>query len=138
MGYVVLRDVPKNPSFTVFPASPLLVGPADAVMGALIANSVKVVERPALLTEAYRDFILETNAASPGKSVYTVGELTNADYIVVVYVNFIKVVKRETKEVLFSGRFSTTDPAQHVKQFLPALFGKDFLKKQKSGLPNPY
>jgi len=139
MGYVVLRDVPKNPSFTVFPAAPLLVGPADAVMGALIANGVKVVERPAILTEAYHSFILEANTSPSGKSAYSVGELTNADYIVIVYPNFIKVVRRETKEVLFAGKFATTNPAQHVKQFLPALFGKDFLKKQRSDSPrNPY
>ena len=129
LNYVVLRDVPQNPTFTVFPATLADLAFADLVIGAVIANGKKVVERPAVLTEAYGAFIVGVGVSgADGKRVALIDDLTTADYVIIAYNGgFLKVVRRKTREVLFSDNVSvnkTTPLNKAVGQMLQPLLGQ--------------
>lgn len=127
LKYVVLRDVPQNPTFTVFPATQADLAFADLVMGAVIANGKKVVERPAVFTEAYGAFITGVGVSgSDGKSVALINDLTTADYMIIAYNgNLLKVIRRKTREVLFSNTISKQAALNgEIGRLLQSLLGQ--------------
>lgn len=127
--YVVMRDVPQNPSFTVFPATPADLPFSDLVMGSIIANGYKVVERPAVFTDAY--WVNSGASGHNGESAAKLSQaenLTSADYVVIVYSgNLVKIVHRKTREVLFSDMLvaSRNKPLNvSIRELLQGLLGK--------------
>ncbi|MFA5779655.1 MAG: hypothetical protein WC947_05930 [Elusimicrobiota bacterium] len=129
--FIVLRDVPKNPVVTVIPATmdkkDLEV--ADEVTQALIENRVKVIERPAMITQTTKANVKQTGwnpdtgvlgavtgSGVKGESVSQIGDIvevyskTTADYIFVAqYPNRLKIVKRDSNEILFSDYINSDE-----------------------------
>ena len=102
--FIVLRDVPKNPVATVIPATmdKKDLQFAGEVTQALINNRVKVIERPAMITQTTKANIKQTGwnpdtgvlgavsgSGVKGESVSQIGDIvelyskTTADYIFV-------------------------------------------------------
>ena len=109
--YVVLRDVPASPTFVVFPESdsPRDYVWADEISAGLIANRVKVLQRPAILNR-YRT--AETTFKAGDVSLQEEEKIasnlfnnTDADYIVWGRARgrHITVVRQATNELLYSG-----------------------------------
>ena len=107
--FVVLRDVPENPSFVVLPANDRLseAGYANRIERALIASGVKVVRRPALkeiktvqpVGQARNARLPKTTVTS--ESSYELADI-HVDYIVQTYRTSrqVKISKKETGEIL--------------------------------------
>ena len=116
--FIVLRDVPKSPSFVVLPANDHLgqVEFANQIETAIIGCNVKVVNRPAKkdVTKTVGKGVLgleaENNRVIQGDAGYQLIESYpsyhdfNADYIVITYATYkrVRIIKRGTEEVLAS------------------------------------
>ena len=111
--YIVLRDVPENPTFTVIPADNYLseVAFANRIERYLISAGVKVVQRPGMKhiqteqSEAERQSKSDSSTEAAGKvltETYFMREPTAADYIVLTYRHSlqIRIIKNKTQEVL--------------------------------------
>jgi hypothetical protein len=134
--YIVLSEVPSNPTVTVIPSSGAKedVADADVVMGLLVDCGVRTVLRPVMLKEKteYSDAgsasgigvsggkiaVAVGDAASKGGLATSVDEVsllkeTNADYV--FYVRHrpggphVVLVKREDGQVLHAGHFGLLD-----------------------------
>lgn len=128
--YIVLRDVPTNPVITVIPETmdKKDIQFASRITRELIKNKVKVIERPAMITQTTKananikqtgwnpeTGVLGTVTGSgvKGESVSQTqtGDIvdlyskTTADYIFVTqYPDTLKIVKRDSNEILFNDR----------------------------------
>ena len=110
--FVVLRDVPQDPSFTVIPANDYLyqIEFANKVEEYIISAGVKVVSRPALKeVEAKKEVGQEEAKSGEAKGAhgtltekYIAFDETNADYIISTYADSrqIKIIKKTSKEIL--------------------------------------
>ena len=110
--YIVYRDVPPNPTFTVLPANDLLyqVHFANRIEEFIIGSGVKVNRRPASKYVETKQNIEKVNlgpvdAAIGGvmlTEVYRTTEEFTTDYIVETYADSkqIKFTNRKTNEVL--------------------------------------
>jgi len=128
--YVALVDVPESPTMTVIPmsTSPADVNASDLITEVLIANGVRVLERPAFIREQTRyegqgaggvvgggpggffgvsgkaDHQAEMTAS---RDVVTLIDETKADYVVFVkaaaHAPWAKLIRRESGQVLFAG-----------------------------------
>lgn len=144
--FIVLRDVPVYPVFTVIPAS---IDKRDIVFAneitrALIVNSVKVIERPVMITQTTKANIKQTGwnpetgllgvmteSGVKGESVSQTGDIvelyskTTADYICVGQAPcHLKIIKRETKEILFVGTINfegNEDPDKRMRGILQRM-----------------
>lgn len=128
--YVVLTDVPANPSITVIPASMARadVWAANLVMQALVGCHITVVERPVMFKER-SDYegngsaggigtaggqvtVVAGSGHQKGEVATTVDptsliEQTKADYVLIVQAQggraWAKLLKRETTHIIFAG-----------------------------------
>ena len=111
--YIVLRDVPENPSFTVIPADNYLseVTFANRIERYLISAGVKVIQRPGMKhiqaeqSKAESQSTSDRSAESAGKvltETYFMREPSTADYIVLTYRHSlqVRIIKNKTQEVL--------------------------------------
>ena len=124
--YLVKRDVPENPSISVFPANYFTsfiysirpdaeIKYANEIEFAVIEAGVKIVQRPGI------KIVKTTKGAAKGRGEEDVevaamtmeeyyAETTGPkpDYIILTYLleNRIRILKRETGEVLYSGCIS--------------------------------
>lgn len=122
-AYLVRRDVPENPSVSVFPANYFTsfiysirpdaeIEYANEIEFAVIEAGVKVIERPGIKK------IKTTKEAAKGRGGeeleiaamsieehYAETTGPKPDYIILTYLleNRIRILKRETGEVLYSG-----------------------------------
>lgn len=111
--FVVQRNVPQNPTFTVYPANHSFseVTFANAIESYLIGSGVKVVQRPALKSVQTEEIKTKDKRTSEpaieGKGIavtktFWAYEPTDADYY--IETNSIsgqmRVVKTQTQEVL--------------------------------------
>jgi hypothetical protein len=117
--FLVQRDVPSSPTFTVIPANDYLyqVDFATQIEGHLISCGVKVIVRPvskeietrksASQTEAFQEKAGEKEATQIER--YHAVDETSADYIIQSYAeaNFVKIIRRTTGEVLAAFEFKT-------------------------------
>ena len=106
--FVVLRDVPENPSFAVLPIDNDLseIGYANKIERALISSGVKVVMRPSMKVVEIED---SARQGEDGKAIgkkrterfFEFDEI-DADYIVQTYAitNQVKISRLDTREVL--------------------------------------
>lgn len=128
--FVVLRDVPESPQFTVIPETTTgaNIAFANQVSGALVACRMKVIERPSMMsgfsdtkgkqsgsavgTADFSSLAFGSASSSTRSQTYSqntdVVDLysqTAADYIMVVNADntWVKMIKRETKEIIFSS-----------------------------------
>jgi len=127
--YLARRDVPENPSISVFPANYFTsfiystrpdaeIKYANEIEFAVIEAGVKIVQRPGI------KIVKTTKGAAKGRGEEDVevaamtmeeyyAETTGPkpDYIILTYLleNRIRILKRETGEILFSG-YITRDP----------------------------
>ena len=128
--YVVLRQVPESPTFTVIPGSvsKTNVDFANSVTTVLISCGVRVLERPAMLS-GYTESRSSGSGSAIGSTasgglsviggsgngkeeisaqsvdVVDLYDRTAADFVVVAFASasYLKIVRRDSKEVLFSG-----------------------------------
>ncbi len=109
--FVVLRNVPRSPSFVVIPANNYIseVAYANRIEQAIISSGVKVISRPsaAPTKEVTTEKVLgkvEGSQAAATKLTERYFEFENltADYIVQTYATAqqVKITKRETQEVM--------------------------------------
>lgn len=146
--YLVRRDVPENPAVSVFPAnyftsfvysarSDAEIKYANQIEFAVIEAGVKLIQRPGIKT------IKTIKGAAKGRGeedvevaamtieeYYTETTGPKPDYIILTYLleNRIRILKRETGEVLYSG-YITKDPsyvggaihAEEIKEILRKL-----------------
>ena len=111
--FIVQRDVPQNPTFTVMPANNSFseVTFAHTIESCLIGAGVKVVQRPATKTVQTEEVKTKNKPTSEpaleGKGIavtetFWAYEPTDADYYIQTYSasGQMKVVKTETQEVL--------------------------------------
>ncbi len=150
--YVVLRDVPLSPTFTVIPGSVSKENMefANTVTGVLVSCGVRVVERPAMLS-GYAESRSSGSASALGittsgglvsvggsgdskdettaQSVDVVDlyQRTSADYVFVAFASssYLKIVRRDSKEVLYSGTLrrdpNKDDSKETMRGLLKAL-----------------
>ena len=149
--YVVRRDVPESPTFSVLPGtvSKSNMDFANTVTGLLISCGVKVVERPAMLS-SYTESrssgsvsavgldlsggLAAVGGTGGGKGEATAQNIdvvelydqTRADYVIVAFQNssHLRIVRRDTKEVLFAGSIRTSErdrPEKAMRKLLEAL-----------------
>lgn len=123
--FVVLRDVPENPSFVVIPASDYLyqIELANMIEAFLISSGVKVVTRPAIKEVQATKQASQVDAQSSqpvGAQAtlterYVAFEDTNADFIVETYADNrqVKIIRKATKEIL--ATFELTKPQTQKK-----------------------
>lgn len=110
--FVVLRDIPENPSFVIIPPNNTLneVEFANSVESYFTASGVRIIARPiskAVETQAAVGQLesqgnsLES-AASQRKETYYAFDDTKADYVVKTYLSNrqVQVIRRNTMEVL--------------------------------------
>ena len=111
--FIILRDVPKNPTFTVIPASYAYseVTFANRIEKYLISAGVKVIQHPGIKhiqteqaqgkSKATSELVSET-AGKALIETYRMRESTDADYIVETFhiSGQIKISKNETQEIL--------------------------------------
>lgn len=110
--FVVLREVPTNPSFVVMPVNDYLyqVEFANRIESYIVACGVKVVNRPApkeieSTKQATQLGAQSTQVAGAQATLterYFAFDETDANYIVYTYADTkqIKIVRKETKEIL--------------------------------------
>jgi len=111
-SFVVLRDVPNNPSLTVLPANDYLseVVFATNIESYIIQSGIRVLQRPGSkevqTTKTVSQAGGQTNlAAESGATLteryYSLDE-SKADYLIYTYASSrqIKIVKKETSEIL--------------------------------------
>ena len=115
--FVVLRDVPKSPSFVVIPANDYLLQVAFAhrIEEAIISAGVKVVMFSQATKEVTKEIAVKggikaiegdqaAQKSGAGKLIerYVELENINADYIVYTYVESgqIRIMKNQTSEIL--------------------------------------
>lgn len=110
--YIVLRDVPENPSFTVIPADNYLseVSFANRIERYLISAGVKVIQRPGMKhiqteqskAERQSSALSAEEAGKVLTETYFMREPTSADYIVLTYRHSlqVRIIKNKTQEVL--------------------------------------
>lgn len=111
--FVVQRDTPQNPSFTVLPAnhSYAQVEFANTIESCLIAAGVKVIQRPATKSVQTEEIKTKNKTTSEpameGKGIavtqtFRAYEKTNADYYIETnaIAQQMRVVKTDTQEVL--------------------------------------
>ena len=108
MQFVVLRDVPENPSFVVVPPNSYLheVTYANKIERILISSGVKVVMRPSVKEVTTEESARQgEDGIASGTSIkerYFAFDEINADYIVQTYASSkqVKISRSDTKEVL--------------------------------------
>lgn len=134
--FVVLRDVPDNPSFVVLPANDYLyqVEFANKIESYLLSSGVKVVTRPATkevqATKQAAQVDAQSSQAAGSQATFTERyvalEESNADYIVQTYADSkqIKVIRKATKEILITfqlKRFEEQKEVQIVRSALQSI-----------------
>ncbi len=108
MQFVVLRDVPENPSFVVVPPNSYLheVTYANKIEQILISSGVKVVMKPSIKEVTTEESAQQTeDRTASGTSIkerYFAFDEINADYIVQTYASSkqVKISRSDTREVL--------------------------------------
>lgn len=149
--FIVQRDVPQNPTFTVIPANYTFseVTFAQTIEGCLIGAGVKVVQRPA--TKSVQTEEVKTkNKPTPepaleGKGIavtesFWAYEPTDADYYIQTYSvsRQMKIVKTETQEVLAILIMPKVFPMETATSETPytymakALFNLGIIKQRKT------
>ena len=130
-SYIMVHEVPQSPTFVVIPVGfsekDLLF--VNGVSEALIANGVRVIERPVML-QKYLESEKSGEASgvlwTPGTGLGIAGggqkgsektteltdpigmlEVTSADYVFYVQGKggWVKIIQRATKQVVFVGQF---------------------------------
>ena len=131
--FVVLRDVPDNPSFVVIPANDYLyqVEFANRIESYLISSGVKVVTRPSTkevqATKQAAQVEGQSSQAAGSQATltekYMAFEDTNADYIVQTYADSkqIKVIRKTTKEILTTFELKKSENQKEDHIFRTAL-----------------
>ena len=146
--FVVLRDVPKSPSFVVIPANNYLheVEFALLIEDAIISAGVKVVMRPATKKVTTEKTIQGAEAkqgtseklilAADAKLIerYSAYADFDADYIVHTYVTSqqVKIAKRETREILAVLKKESRVPVADRTRFWPTTI---YNALEKIGVP---
>lgn len=133
-SFVVLRDVPLNPSMVVVPVNPLAyqVKFANEIEEIIIGSGVRVLQRPTTkeITVTKEAEKVEIQMLKGGKAemsmverFYAFDEIT-ADYIVITnaYSNQLRIIKNDTQEVLASFKTSR-DPETLKIEIKNALRG---------------
>lgn len=141
--YILVHGVPKSPTFTVIPMSfkEADISFANAITEALIANGIRVVERPVMLSKNIQSEKSEGLGGiiwTPGAGLGVGGgsskgnedikefidpvqiiDVTDADYIVFVQDrnSWVKIVQRSTKQVVFVGTISTSTDESLIDTF---------------------
>jgi hypothetical protein len=156
--YVVLRQVPESPAFAVIPGSVSKANMdfANSVTSVLISCGVRVLERPAMLS-GYSEsqtsgsgsavgsdiagglVVADVTGSSKGETsaqtvdVVELYERTSADYVVVAFANssYLKIVRRDSKEVLFAGPLKRDRNDDHPKKTMQAILGAMGIKVPK-------
>ncbi|MCK4359671.1 MAG: hypothetical protein KAW92_13215 [Candidatus Cloacimonetes bacterium] len=133
-SFVVLRDVPLNPSMVVVPVNPLAyqVEFANDIEEIIIGSGVRVLQRPTTkeITVTKEAEKVDIQMLQSGKAemsmverFYAFDEIT-ADYIVITnsYSNQVRIIKNDTQEVLASFKTSR-EPANLKIKIKNALRG---------------
>lgn len=131
--FIVLRDIPINPSFVVLPANDYLyqVEFANTIQSYLLASRVKVVARPATkIVEATKQAgQIDANQSQVAGGTQSLTERywqledTDADYIVYTYADtrHVTIVRKSSKEVLASFALTKSGYQEEVEVFRAAI-----------------
>ncbi|MBS4014826.1 MAG: hypothetical protein KGZ86_00070 [Candidatus Latescibacteria bacterium] len=134
--FVMIHGVPKSPTFVIIPNnfSEADLSFANLITEALIANGIRVLERPVMLSRS----IESEKSADAGGLLWSPGtglgiasggskgnekirefsdpievlQLADADYVIYVQEkgNWVKMIHRATKQVIFVGSMRTNEP----------------------------
>jgi len=121
--FVVRRNVPTNPTFVVIPANNLLyqVEFANKIESSLLETGVSVHQRPSLKEVRKKQSVGKTEKKESESrnseeatlvEAYTAYDGLNADYLITTYAGSeqVRIIKRETNEVLASFKILNTAP----------------------------